>query len=887
MRRILFLVVVALLFSSHSFAKHVKGGWILYEYQSAGATTNTSIYKITVTVYYSCTQQGPRNISVGIYDGVTNASVSTNTIDNANSENSVSKTTYSSCLSSHPDVCDLIDVYTETVTLSNNSNGYLIAVRSLIGERTDNVDNISNSGKTQLVIMARIPGIINGVDYHKNTSPTFVFKDTAIICYGGHFDYQFSAVDNVDNDSLSYSFGNAMNCASTTSPPFPSVSYPSPYKYSSPLGSKVTIDPATGLISGTAPSTTGEYIIDVYVKEWRQGVLIDSVLKELEITVNNCSLLSADLESVYVNCDSLTLSFQNESSASNITNYLWNFGDANSKSNTSTDATVTHKYSQAGEYTLTLSVSNNDGCNNSATAKVKVYPGFKPNFKTVGSCYQSPITFINTTYAKYGVVNSWEWNFGDPTSASNTVYSVFTAYTDTATHQYSTPQTATVIMKVASSVGCSGSDTMQVLVNDKPTINLLPYPDTVICDKDSVKLTAQTTATVFSWSPQTNMINSTTLTPTVYPKTNTTYTLTAKQDGCEGSASVLVNAVHYITVSFNPDTMHACKKDSIVLSPITQASSFLWTETGSVKTLSNDTVRNPKASPYKEVTTYHLTANLGSCPAQASITVYASPSPVVKIKGPYPDTTICYGVTALLRAAITGNKAMWSPSAGLSDSTSLTPTASPISNTTYTLAVNDNGYCHKYVSDSVVIKVVPAFNISAGDDTAVIIGEQLAISATLSDTAFSYPLTYKWTPSKYVNLVDSPNIIITGLANAPDSIKYRVTATTKQGCTDTSYVTVKFYSTKPDIFVPSAFTPNGDGHNDVLKPIPVGIAHFEYFRVYDRYGHLVYSTNQIGTGWDGTINGSQADNGTFIYMARGIDYLKNVINKKGAVVLFR
>ena len=163
----------------------------------------------------------------------------------------------------------------------------------------------------------------------------------------------------------------------------------------------------------------------------------------------------------------------------------------------------------------------------------------------------------------------------------------------------------------------------------------------------------------------------------------------------------------------------------------------------------------------------------------------------------------------------------------------------------------------------------------------------MAISATLSDTAFSYPLTYKWTPSKYVNLVDSPNIIITGLANAPDSIKYRVTATTKQGCTDTSYVTVKFYSTKPDIFVPSAFTPNGDGHNDVLKPIPVGIAHFEYFRVYDRYGHLVYSTNQIGTGWDGTINGSQADNGTFIYMARGLDYLKNVINKKGAVVLFR
>ena len=880
MRRILSLIFIALLFCSTSWAKHEKGGYISYKYIGRATDTTQSIYEITAAVFFNCTVPGPYGISMNIYDKVNKSLVKSYSFSSPDNEKTVQKTTFSSCISNPPTICYLVYTYTKTVTIPNSANGYTIGVLTQ-GKRTDGLVNITSSGNTSLALTADIPGTINGVDYHINSSPTFIFKDTAVLCYGSSFEYQFSAEDNVDNDSISYSFGTGLDGISSSTAPSTSLTYAFGYSSQSPLGAMVTIDPKTGLISGKAPVVQGEYILDVYAKEWRNGVAIDSIRKELQVNVHDCSLLSADLKSLYINCDSLTLSFQNESTASNITNYLWNFGDVNSTSNTSTSPTVTHTFSQAGDYTLTLSVSNNEGCNNSATAKVKVYPGFAPSFKTLGSCYQSPITFINTTYAKYGVVNSWEWNFGDPSSSSNT------AYSDTAMHLYGKAQTASVILNVASSVGCSGSDTLQVVVNDKPYINLLPYPDTVICDKDSLLLKAQTNATSFSWSPQTSMIDSTTLTPTVFPKANTTYTFTAKQDGCVGSASVLVNAVHYITVSFNPDTLHACKKDSIVLSPITQASSFLWTETGSTNTIGNDSIRNPTVAPINDVSTYHVAANLGRCPAQASITVYASPSPMVKIIGPYPDTTICYGETALLRATLTGTKATWNPSTGLSNSTSLTPTASPVVNTTYIVGVSDNGYCHKFVSDSVLIKVVPLFKISAGDDTATVLGEHLAISATLADNTFSYPLTYKWTPTTYINYVDSPNIIITGLPTTPGSIKYRVTATTLQGCADTSYVTIKFYKTLPDIFVPSGFTPNGDGNNDVLKPIPVGIAHFEYFKVYDRYGHLVYTTNHVNEGWDGRVNGIMSNTGTFVYMARGIDYLHNVINRNGTVVLIR
>ncbi len=894
MKKILFLFFISTLFCSHAWAKHEKGGYVSYQYMGKAADTTQSIYKITVTMFYHCTVTGPYNISLNVYDTKTGNVVYPITLT-PDSKQYVNKTTYSPCLSNPPAICYLVDVYTTLVTLPNIANGYTIGVVSS-GHRTGGIDNIYDAGCTDcnnrtqtcysscatgLAMTAQIPGIINGVDYHTNSTPTFIFKDTAVICHGQYFEYQFEGID-VDKDSLSYSFGYAEDGANTTAPPFASVIYAAGYSSESPLGSGVTINPATGLISGIAPTTTGEFIVDVFVKEWRNGVLLDSIKKELQISVNNCSLLSADLKQVYVNCDSLTLSFQNESSASNITTYLWNFGDTGTANNTGTTPIATHTYSKAGDYTLSLYVANNDGCNNTATAKVKVYPGFTPSFKTIGSCYQSPITFINTTYAKYGTVNSWAWNFGDPTSTTNT------ANTDTASHLYGKPQTATVIMNVGSTVGCFGSDTMQVVVNDKPYINLIPYPDTVICDKDSLKLTAQTTATTFSWSPQTNMIDFTTLTPTVFPKIHTTYTITVQQGGCVGSASVLVNSVKFITVSFNPDTVHACKTDSIILNPNTIAFTFLWTETGSTKTLGNDTIKNPKASPHDDITTYHVSANLGRCPANASVTVYASPKPIATITSPVSGTTICYGDSTLLQATITGDKATWSHAAGLSNSANTSTIAKPTATTNYILTVTDNGYCHKLVSDNVLINVVPLFAVTAGDDTAVILGEQLGINAYITDTTFKYPVTYKWTPIQFIDYIDSPNITITGLPPAPDFIKYTVIATTKEGCTDSAHLTVKFFNTKPDIFVPTAFAPYGSvGANKILIPIPVGIAHFEYFRIYDRFGHLVYSTNQTGTGWDGTINGTMSNAGTYVYVARGIDYLHFPVNKKGTVVLIR
>jgi gliding motility-associated-like protein len=98
---------------------------------------------------------------------------------------------------------------------------------------------------------------------------------------------------------------------------------------------------------------------------------------------------------------------------------------------------------------------------------------------------------------------------------------------------------------------------------------------------------------------------------------------------------------------------------------------------------------------------------------------------------------------------------------------------------------------------------------------------------------------------------------------------------------------VRVFKTAPDIFVPTGFTPNGDGLNDFLVPIPAGISEFEYFRVYNRYGQLVFSTTEVGKGWDGKIAGKDQGSDTFAWYVKGRDYTGKAIFKKGTSTLIR
>jgi gliding motility-associated-like protein len=686
--------------------------------------------------------------------------------------------------------------------------------------------------------------------------------------YGGTITAKTS--DGASSKDICLAAAKSLSLVST----FASATANTKYQWQSSADNGTTWNDIAGATSSTYTTTdiksAGTYLYRIATAE---GSNINStacrVLSE-NVTINVTGFTGASLLPSYINCDNYTFNFKNETAATDVTTYTWSFGDGKSSS----AAAPSYVYADTGTYALKLKVANSNGCSDSASSVVKVYPGFTPAFSITGSCYLSPFQFTDKTTAKYGSINSWSWNFGDSTVLSDTSHLQNPSYTFSSTGSY------IVTLNVASSNGCSGTVNKTVVAYNKPSI-YLPFSDTLICSNDTLPLLVQTSGANITWSPVTDMVASTAhaATARVYPQDTTVYTVTVQENGCLDSAKIQVNVLPFITVKFNADTV-LCKGDIITLKPVSEALSYLWSESPANNSLSSYSIKNPLAS-LTQTTTYFLKANLGHCQDNAHMTVYVSPYPTASAG---PDTSICYGTTTQLTGATDAQYYTWSPAATLTSAGTLTPTASPLNTTSYYFTVHGLGYCPKPVADTVVVTVIPKLVINAGNDTTVVIEEPLQFNAAGGDIAND---GYSWTPATELSNRYIYNPVGNYTKNDPDSILYTVTVTTPQGCSGTDDVWVKVMKIKPDIIVPSGFSPNNDEQNDVLRPLLFGIKEFLYFSVYNRYGQLVFKTSRTGEGWDGTIQGQPQPTGVFVYMAEGIDYLGNKIFRKGTSVLIR
>jgi len=284
--------------------------------------------------------------------------------------------------------------------------------------------------------------------------------------------------------------------------------------------------------------------------------------------------------------------------------------------------------------------------------------------------------------------------------------------------------------------------------------------------------------------------------------------------------------------------------------------------------------KNPRLQPTR-TTQYFVTANLGKCEDKDNVRIVTIPYPSVNAG---MDTSICFGNAVMLNAKIVGSSFRWSPSLNMIQSNTLTPLITPASSKTYYLTVSDTLGCNKSVTDSVQIAVIPKPLVFAGRDTAVSINQPLQLNATGATN-------YRWTPSTGLSDAGIANPVAI-FNNGIDSILYRVRGSNGI-CFGEDSIKVMIFQNGPDLYIPSAFTPNADGRNDILKPIPVGIAQLNYFALYNRWGQLIYKTSAIGAGWDGNYNGEPQPAGTYIFQAEAKDITGKTIYKKGTAVLIR
>ncbi len=876
MKRLSLSILILVCCALPALSNHIKGGFFSYEYLGTNPNDPTKIrYSVKLTVYMLCNPTGPQVnqvINFSIFDGASNVFIRDASVSLTN-RFQLSKDFDDPCITDNQAGCyyEIIEYSLPELELSINTGGYTIAYQRCC--RIAGINNLSSpSSDVGNTFTIKIPGngVLNGA--YVNSSPRFLVNDTAVVCSGSYFQYSFRATDSDRDDSLSYSFCSAYAGgtpgasapATAANPPYSSVPYSFPFNGSQPMGSGVTIDERTGLISGVAPSMSGDYVVCVCVNEYRQGVLIGITRKELHVKVGDCQSVDATLQPSYVTCDGYTLTFSNLTSSSLINSFYWEFGDpASGVDNSSTLANPTHTFSDTGTYIIKLITNKDQPCTDTATAIAKVYPGFFPGFTTGGVCYLNPVQFTDTTKTRYGVVDSWSWNFGDLTTLADTSHNQNPRWT------YAGAGPKTINFIVTSSKGCRDTVTQVINMLDKPVITL-NFKDTLICRNDNVQLQASGTG-VFSWTPNVNITGANTATPTVSPTTTTTYQVQLDDQGCINTDSVKVRVVNFVTLNVMPDTT-ICATDPAQLRIVSDALRFSWSPAGS---LNNPTIQNPIA--LAGITdTYTVTATIGGCSETRNIGVTAVPYPIANAG---VDPTMCYNVPIQLNGSHNGSSFTWSPTTYLTNTNTLTPTANPPTTRQYVLSSFDTRGCPKPGRDTVLVTVLPKILPWAGRDTSVIVNQPLQFNATGG-------ASYQWFPATGLSSTTIADPIGTYGANI-DSIRYKVLVFNEVGCVDSAYVTVRVFKTVPSVFVATAFTPNGDGRNDIIAPVAVGMKQINYFSVYNRWGQLVFKTSVNGAGWDGRIKGVMQSTNVFVWMVSAVDYLGNPYFKKGTVTLIR
>ena len=871
MKRTLLLISTILLFSLPALSRHIIGGEMRYEYVGPGSSPNSKVYRIVMLLFRGDDPGGAplaNSYVIAIYNNDNNQKVQGTAGSTGNNwlitqvQPGTVPIVLPPCIQNAPVLNYTYAVYSMTVELPNTANGYTVVYQTCC--RINGLMNVGNSaGSTYNCV---IPGT-NRLGTQNDNSPRFKLP-VNVICRNAPFILDFGADDPDTGDSLVYSLcdaydgGNAVDASfdNPAPPPYASADYLGAYNGGNPFGTNASINPQTGVITGMAPNF-GKYVVCVCINVYRDGVLIATHRKDLIVQVSDCVLTISNPMPEFVTCDGFNIQFSHTSTGAN--SVYWDFGVTSVTDDVSDLNNPVYTYPDTGTYRVKLVINRGSSCADSTYRNIGVYPGFFPGFSSAGICYLNPVNFADTTRATYGVVNSWSWIFGDASTLADTSHIKNPSWT------YSGPGPKTIQFIVGSSKGCRDTVTQTITLVDKPPL-AVAFGDTLICIADNVQLHATGTGN-FNWTPGVNILGSNTADPTVNPPVTTMYYVELESGGCRNRDSVRVRVINAVSVVAGPDTT-ICRGDPVTLPAITDGLTYSWTP---VSTLNNPTLLHPVATPLT-TTTYQLQSSVGSCSAVDQVTVAVVPYPVANAGN---DTVICYNTQAQLNGSHNGIRFTWSPTSYLDNPLVLNPHATPPRTTPFILAAYDNKGCPKPGFDTVLVTVLPRIRPFAGNDTSVIIGQPLQLNASGGET-------FQWSPSTGLNNSGISNPI--GTYNGSfDSIRYTVTVFNAAGCSDSDYVTVKIFKTVPTIFVPTAFTPNNDGRNDYIMPIAVGIQKINYFRIYNRWGQLVFSTTTNGHGWDGRISGTPQATNVFVWLVSAVDYMGKPYFQKGTVTLIR
>jgi gliding motility-associated-like protein len=218
---------------------------------------------------------------------------------------------------------------------------------------------------------------------------------------------------------------------------------------------------------------------------------------------------------------------------------------------------------------------------------------------------------------------------------------------------------------------------------------------------------------------------------------------------------------------------------------------------------------------------------------------------------------------------------------GLSNQHAEDPLASPPYTTTY-MAIAQLGSCQpdtQYVN----VTIYPLPTVNAGPDQRLLAGSQAQLNAT--GTLIH---KYMWEPAYTINCDSCASPI----ASMSVTTTYTITVTSIHGCQNSDSVTIHLFCDNSQLFIPNSFTPNGDGKNDVFYPRGKGVSTIKSFRIYNRWGELMFQRegielNDESNAWDGTFNGATPRPDVYVWVIDAICETGEPLFLKGDVTIIR
>jgi gliding motility-associated-like protein len=281
------------------------------------------------------------------------------------------------------------------------------------------------------------------------------------------------------------------------------------------------------------------------------------------------------------------------------------------------------------------------------------------------------------------------------------------------------------------------------------------------------------------------------------------------------------------------------------------------------------------------VGTYYIkgTPSDTKCPALKAVAVTPLPVPVADAG---TDITICFGNNTQLNALPGAVAYTWTPAIFLDNAAIINPSVinPKPGQWVYHLTITDANGCKSLADEQVMISVTSPPKVGLPADTLIVKNQPLQLNA--ADLSGSGITNYTWSPPTGLNdpFIKNP------IAITDKDIMYRLDVSTAAGCKGTTYIIVKVYD-KADIYVPSAFTPGGNGLNDLFRAIPVGMREFHFLTVFNRWGQMVFTTTDFKKGWDGAVATKDQATNVYVWIAEAVDYKGNLVRKKGTVTLIR